>query len=262
MDEDLEHVSQWAILPARVRYDPDLPANGKLLFAEIAAKTNIYGYCFASNRWLGERLHLSQDAVSNLIKQLEQLKYIIVDVDPARENNVRRRIYITPQAFSFLPEPDKGGIGKISDTPSRKNFRDRPGNISDTPQLYENINNKTKSSGEHFCDRPKYMAVGIFQAIGEYCGDDGELMLAYLKWAEVRYKNRKPISTEETVTRANRKLDKISRGDRRYKIGMLHKATDAIWTGLFELKPGDEGYRDFESAQPAASDNGGYQRWT
>lgn len=106
------------------------------------------------------------------------------------------------------------------------------------------------------------MDVGIFKAIGDYCGDDGELMLAYLKWAEVRHKNRKPISTEETVTRANRKLDKISHGDRRYKIGMLHKATDAIWTGLFELKPGDEGYRDFESAQPAASDNGGYQRWT
>lgn len=260
MDEDLEHVSQWAILPARVRYDPTLPANAKLLFAEIAAKTNLYGYCFASNRWLGERLHLTQDAVSNLIKQLEQSEYIAVDVDPARINKDRRRIYVTSHAFSFLSPPTEGGIGKISDTPSRKNFRDRIGQISDTIENNkENINPTARFS------RPKYMEMEIFRLIGDYCKDDGELMMAYLGWAEMRHKLRKPITTADTVTRANRKLDKLSRGDRRYKLGMLHKSTDASWTGLFELKPGDEGYRDFQSEDPRGRqqpENGGYETWT
>ena len=35
-----EFTGQWAILPARVRYDRSLPANAKLIYAEIAAKIN------------------------------------------------------------------------------------------------------------------------------------------------------------------------------------------------------------------------------
>lgn len=247
--DEFEFSSQWAILPARVRYDQDLPPNAKLLFAEIAAKTNTMGFCWAHNKWFSEKLALTCDRVSALIKTLEEAGYIIVDVDPARENAERRRIYIAPEAFV-------GGIGKNADTPYRQKCRDGIGKNADTLK-YKN------KKGLYACgaieiSQPKHMQLAVFQEIGQYCGDDGELMLAYMGWAEMRNKIHKPIASIETVTRANRKLDKASGGRREYKIGMLHKATDSNWTGLFPLKPGDEGYEKTEKDER----EGKYELWT
>lgn len=232
--DELEFISQWAILPARVRYDRELPPNAKLMFAEIAAKTNTLGYCWAHNGWFADRLGLTSDRVSALIKALEEAGYIIIDIDPARDNADRRRIYISPEAFT-------GGIGENADTPYRQKNRDGIGENAETLK-YKNKRDKIYAFGSVQMSQPKYMQLSIFQAIGNYCGTDGDLMLAYMGWAEVRNKLHKPIASEETVNRANRKLDKLSGGSRAYKIGMLHKATDSGWTGLFPLKPGDEGY--------------------
>ena len=244
-----EFVSFWAILPQKVRYDKDLPPSAKLLFSEIAAKTNITGFCWASNRWFSEKLNLTRDRVSALIKVLEDAGYIIVDVDPARENEERRRMYITPEAFV-------GSIGKNADTSYRQKKRDDIGKNTETLK-YKN------KKGLYACgaieiSQPKHMQLAVFQEIGQYCGSDGELMLAYMGWAEMRNKIHKPIASIETVTRANRKLDKSSGGRREYKIGMLHKATDSNWTGLFPLKPGDEGYEKPEKDER----EGKYELWT
>lgn len=231
MDE-LENVSQWAILPAKVRYDPNIPPNAKLLFAEIAAKTNLTGYCWASNRFFADRLHLTTDAISGLIKKLEDAGYVTVELAPEQANLQKRKIYITPLAFAFLgvSEINPGGIGKKSDTLHNK----------------EN-NNKKQRFGAVEIEKPKTMSVEIFAAMADYCGDDGDLMLAYLGWAEMRLKRHKPITSVETVNRANRKMDKCSAGRREYKIGMLHKSTDRTWTGLFPLDPGDDGYPEKET---------------
>ena len=66
---------QWAILPARVRYDKQLPANAKLIYAEIAAKINEEGFCFCHNAYFSERLGIKRDTVSTLIKRLEDAEY-------------------------------------------------------------------------------------------------------------------------------------------------------------------------------------------
>lgn len=229
MGNPMDFTSQWAILPARVRYDPELPPNAKLIFAEIAAKTNTLGYCWAHNRHFAETFELSADTVGDLIHKLEQRGYILIDYDRARDNKNKRRIYLTAEAFSLV-----GGIGKIPDTPSPENSRDGIGEIPGA--LKEN--NKEKSGQE----RPKYMPLDIFKAIAAWCGEDGELMLAWMQYADMRQNTRKPIGTVATVERACSRIDKLSKGDRAYKIGLLHKATDCSWRGLFPLKEGDEGY--------------------
>lgn len=106
-----ENTGQWAILPAKVRYDSTIPANAKLIYAEIAAKANVYGYCFCHNSWFAEKFRLKPDTVSSLITRLEKAGYIATDIDNARVNTDRRRIYLTAAPYDFL-----GGIGFKSDT--------------------------------------------------------------------------------------------------------------------------------------------------
>ena len=87
---DNDYTGQWAILPAMVRYDKSLPANAKLIYAEIAAKINEDGFCFCHNAWFSERLGIKRDTVSTLVKRLEAADYIRIDVDVARVNKDRR----------------------------------------------------------------------------------------------------------------------------------------------------------------------------
>ena len=42
------------MIPAQVRYAPDIPAGAKLLYGEISSLTDARGYCFASNKYFAE----------------------------------------------------------------------------------------------------------------------------------------------------------------------------------------------------------------
>lgn len=111
MEENIRAGGQWAILPAMVRYDPALPPNAKLIYAEIAAKINEEGYCYMYNRQFSERFGIKEDTVSGLIKRLETSGYIFIDLDSSRINKDKRRIYLTGKPYDFTE-----GIGFKSDT--------------------------------------------------------------------------------------------------------------------------------------------------
>ena len=44
----------YSIIPAEIRYDPDLPPNAKLLYSEITSLCNKEGYCYASNKYFSK----------------------------------------------------------------------------------------------------------------------------------------------------------------------------------------------------------------
>ena len=111
-----EFCGQWAILPAMVRYDGTLPANAKLIYAEIASKVNREGYCYAHNRYFAELFKLKEDTVSSLIKRLASAEYIQIDLDTARSNMDKRRIYLTGKPYDFTGKISEGGIGFKSGT--------------------------------------------------------------------------------------------------------------------------------------------------
>ena len=46
--------SYYAVIPANVRYDKTLPPLARLMYAEITALSNQYGYCFATNKYFAE----------------------------------------------------------------------------------------------------------------------------------------------------------------------------------------------------------------
>ena len=71
-----ERPSYYAILSAEVRYDDNLKANTKLLYAEITALCNMNGECFATNRYFANLYNKSRGAISGWINELVKYGYI------------------------------------------------------------------------------------------------------------------------------------------------------------------------------------------
>jgi hypothetical protein len=115
--------SYYAIIPANVRYDKDLPPNAKLLYGEITALCNEKGYCWAGNTYFSELYSKDKSTIARWLKQLEFKGYITREViykEGSREiENRYMRIC-------------SGGIGKNATTPIGKNERDNTTLINNT----------------------------------------------------------------------------------------------------------------------------------
>lgn len=116
----------WAILPASVRYDPELIPNAKLLYAEITALQEATGYCFATNQYLADLFGLKPATITSLLKNLTDHGYIQVEVDrdEGTKQVVQRRIFTTANLPTVaVPSPINIGEGspiKIEDPPLQK----------------------------------------------------------------------------------------------------------------------------------------------
>ena len=66
----------YAIISAEVRYDNNLTANAKLLYAEITALLNINGECFATNKYFSNLYGKSTVTISKWVSELVANSYI------------------------------------------------------------------------------------------------------------------------------------------------------------------------------------------
>lgn len=116
----MEQISRayYAVIAADVRYDKTLRPNAKLLYAELTALCNQYGYCWATNEYFADLYGLAPATVSRLISQLEGRGYIRCEM-AATETGSERRIY----AGMFFVQPLEGGIDKKVNTPLDENSK-------------------------------------------------------------------------------------------------------------------------------------------
>lgn len=86
----------YAIIPAEVRYDKDLPPNAKLLYGEITALCNDKGYCWATNQYFADLYKVSKITVSRWISTLNRKGYISIDTlyREGTKELIGRHIYI------------------------------------------------------------------------------------------------------------------------------------------------------------------------
>lgn len=112
---DFQKPGYWAVLPATVRYDTDLPPNAKLLWAEISSLCDSKGYCFASNKYFAQNFGLDASTIQRLIKALSDRGYVSVEVERDTSTNevVQRRIFagINPAWNLAPPSPQNYGEG-------------------------------------------------------------------------------------------------------------------------------------------------------
>lgn len=112
-----EKPSYYAVIPAPVRYDSELPDGAKLLYGEITALCEQQGFCWASNAYFGRLYNKSVDTISRWIADLSNRGYITTQVDNAAGNS--RKIWI--QGASALSAKMQGGIRKNADRYPQKN---------------------------------------------------------------------------------------------------------------------------------------------
>lgn len=127
MAENLERPAYWAVIPADVRYDDDLPANAKLLYGEITALCNSEGYCWASNEYFAQLFGWATKSVTRLVSALRDAGHIEVEMAPCG-GGTERRIYAGVAV---------GGVRKIAEGVSAKLRRGSPQNCG----VYNMLNN-------------------------------------------------------------------------------------------------------------------------
>lgn len=100
-----ENPSYYSILPADVRYDNRLKANEKIIYSEITALSNKFGYCTAGNAYFAELYGVIKTTISKWISHLEELGYVKVKLmyDEDGKTIWQRRIYLSD---NFLYEKD------------------------------------------------------------------------------------------------------------------------------------------------------------
>src|SRR5699024_12430149 len=88
-----EQPTYYSILTADVRYDRNLNDSEKLLYSEITALSNKYGYCTATNNYFAELYGVSNVTISRRISNLK--KNQLIEVEMIKENNeiVKRKLY-------------------------------------------------------------------------------------------------------------------------------------------------------------------------
>lgn len=134
--------SYYAIIPAEVRYDEELPPNAKLLYGEITSLCNEKGYCWATNQYFADLYHCSVSAVKKWISALVKKGYISLELvyKEGTRQVLQRKLYINP-SVNFYTTPYKN----VYD-PSIKN------NTSPSIEMYTDnnkvINNKINTKLE------------------------------------------------------------------------------------------------------------------
>lgn len=76
-----EEPNYYAIIPANVRYDKSLTPRAILLYGEISALCNKYGFCWATNNYFAELYGVSKTSVSKWISELEVNNYIVTLIE-------------------------------------------------------------------------------------------------------------------------------------------------------------------------------------
>ena len=132
MKENKDNVGYYSVIPATILYNKELKANEKLLYAIITSLACKEGYCFATNKYLAEKLGVNPKTISSWISDLKDRNFIIVEL--IRNENkqiIQRKIYIND-----VPYPLNNGYQYQS-----KNGQAIHQNMEDNNIRFNNKNN-------------------------------------------------------------------------------------------------------------------------
>lgn len=238
----------YAVIPAQVRYDQDLPDKAKLLYGEISALSNAEGACYAGNEYFARLYGCTIGTVARQLGALEKAGYIVRELEKDESGQVvRRRIQLTVSTAEKLP------LINFDKTPYQ--FCREGGIKNDKGINSININtkkekeiNKEKESRQaafepmpvfedwirrNFMNHPRERKNGLY--------------LALERFVENRAALKKPMKSKAAVTALCNKLVKLTYGDTERMVELLDTAVVNGWQSVYGGKdvpaptPVDEG---------------------
>lgn len=232
----------YAIIPATVRYDDQIPANAKLLYGEISALLNADGVCFATNAYFSDLYKVSERTVTSWISALKNGNYIEVQIEKDENGQVKqRKLYLAASVTDGQP------VENIFYTPE-KNFHytniSLKENIKESPKEQKQKNGRAPKTD--FDPRPLFVN-WIDTELPKIAGpgvivppnDKNALYMALLNFTENRHAMKKPIPSKAAVTALLNRLIKFS-DNAAYRvdamIDLLETATSSNWQTVYASK--------------------------
>lgn len=203
--------SYYAIIPATVRYDQDLPPNAKLLYGEITALTNEKGYCWANNEYFSRLYGATKRSIQNWMEALKKGGYIDIEME-----------YREGKQFRYITIDNIHPMKKIS-SPHENNFT--PPMKKNSPIIIQdnNTNNKKKVSKDE-----------NYNSLIESYTNNNDLKQALVDFIKMRKLIKKPL-TNRALTNIFSKLDKLNPNDD-IKIKILDQSITNSWQSIYALK--------------------------
>lgn len=227
----------YAIIPANVRYDKDIPANAKLLYGEITALCNEKGYCWASNGYFADLYEVSKVTVSRWIKALVDKCYISTEIE-FKENSkeiLHRYIKIVDTPINENDEgyyqKDNEGINKNVKTPINKNVKEN--------NTY--INNTSNNTSDNKKERKKEKKPTNYDSIINESIQDESVKQEIYEFIKMRKLMKKPL-TDRALKLLISKLKKLSSIPAE-QVQILDNSIMNNWQGIFPLK-NNNGYQN------------------
>ncbi|TDM12685.1 conserved phage C-terminal domain-containing protein [Macrococcus bovicus] len=171
-----EQPSYYAILTANVRYDNRLTDSEKILFAEITALSNKYGYCTASNGYFAKLYNVHKITVSNRIANLKKLNYLRDEMIYEGKEIKQRKLYPLVDALTPINANANTPVSHTVNTPINANAKENITSINNTSNNIsssdarpheEIINYLNEKTGKKFSHKTKQTVEFINGRLGE-----------------------------------------------------------------------------------------------
>lgn len=232
----------YAIIPADVRYDENIPPNAKLLYAEISALIGKEGFCYASNAYFTETFGFSEKTIARLIASLEESGYVkrVISRDDKGQVDMRK-IYLSASMPDVHPPVNFEGT-------SRQKKGDPPDKIdgctitSITNIEKENKKEKAPSTKSRTAMDDEQLLKACIDWINEIGQSwpreqKNDLYLALTSFYAPREdKKHTPARTPAAFTAMTNRLLRYSSGSQPIMVDMLERAVSASWKSVFPLR--------------------------
>lgn len=221
-----EQKAYYAIIPANVRYDADLPPNAKLLYGEITALCNERGFCWASNSYFADLYGVSKKSISKWIGALADKNYIkasLVYKDGSKEIDKRYITLVTTpmeEKFHTYGRNCGGGMEENFTTPMEEKFAEN------NTSSFNTTSNKKKERKSASTSYDTILSSSVF---------DESLKELYLEYIKMRKLIKAPM-TDRALTMLISKVNQLEPNsiDRQKK--MLETAIMNNWKSVYPLK--------------------------
>lgn len=116
----------YSIVPTEIMINKKISSTAKILYAIISSLTNEKGYCWASNKYLGEVLDIKERQISDIINTLVDIGLInsVITDNYKRKITLTGKIVVTQKTAKGVAKKCVGGSKKVLHNNIKEYYKD------------------------------------------------------------------------------------------------------------------------------------------